>query len=553
MQLNKQSVYQIYVPSFADSNGDGLGDLAGITGKLEYIKNLGVSYIWLTPIYVSPMNDNGYDVAAYCSINPRFGTMTDFDKLIETATSLGLKVMLDMVLNHTSTQHEWFQKALAGEERYQNYYIFKDGTPGQPPTNWQSKFGGHAWHYVDKLGKWYLHLFDVTQADLNWDNPEVRAELYKVVNFWLDKGVKGLRFDVINLISKPKIFEDDTQGDGRRFYTDGPNIHSYLKELNQNTFGKYADVMTVGEMSSTSIENCLKYAGPKQDELHTVFNFHHLKLDYAGGDKWSLAPFNFMAMKQLFNQWQTQMQAGGALTALFWSNHDQPRVVSRLFSEGGNNSAYRRQSAVMLACATFLMYGVPYIYQGEEIAMPNAGFTGIDDYRDVETINYYKILRQSKSEAEALAIVAAKSRDNARTPMVWNGEKPGYGYTGGTPWLGFIKEAATINAENELNASGSVYRNFAKLLQLRQDYPALQSGTYEQLAAKHEHIYAYSRTLKEETVIVVCNFFNVKTSFNLENIGIYKLIFNNYNDATIHNTTMELKPYQAIVFIGGTL
>ena len=414
MNLRKQSVYQIYVPSFCDSNGDGMGDLPGITGKLNYIKSLGVNYIWLTPIYVSPMHDNGYDIANYYEINPQFGTMADFEELIAKAAELGLKVMLDMVFNHTSTEHEWFKKALAGDERYQNYYIFKDGVEGQPPTNWQSKFGGNAWQFVPALGKYYLHLFDKTQADLNWDNTEVRQEVYKAVNFWLAKGVKGLRFDVINLISKPKHFVDDTQGDGRRFYTDGENIHNYLKELNANTFGGHIDIMTVGEMSSTSIENCLKYASVKGDELHTVFNFHHLKLDYQAGDKWALAPFDFMAMKRLFNEWQSKMQSGGALTALFWSNHDQPRVVSRL----GDDGELRRESAAMLAAATYLMYGVPYVFQGEEIGMPNAGFTSIDEYRDVESLNYYKILTEKLSGTEALKVLAARSRDNSATSFV---------------------------------------------------------------------------------------------------------------------------------------
>jgi trehalose-6-phosphate hydrolase len=539
MDFKRQSVYQIYVPSFCDSNGDGIGDINGITSKLEYIKNLGVSYVWLTPIYVSPMKDNGYDVADYYEINPQFGSMKDFDNLIAKAKELDLKIMLDMVLNHTSTEHEWFKKALSGDKEYIDYYIFKDGVEGNPPTNWQSKFGGSAWQLVPSLNKYYLHLFDVSQADLNWANPKVRGELYKVVNFWLEKGVKGLRFDVINLISKPTVFTDDDIGDGRRFYTDGEHIHEYLKELNRETFGRFNDVMTVGEMSSTSIENCLKYASVDGDELHSVFNFHHLKLDYAGGDKWSLASFDFGAMKKLFNEWQTSMQAQQSLTALFWSNHDQPRVVSRL----GNDQELRYESATMLATATYLMYGIPYIYQGEEIAMPNANFIDINQYRDVESINYAKILTQKYSPEYALKVLAARSRDNARTPMVWDSKSSESKF-----WIDFIANAKAINVEADMGAEKSVYHAFAKIMKLRQDYQVFQSGIYQQQAIDNKHIYAYSRILDKAEAVIISNFFNEEVSIDYANLKDYQVLFNNYDTINWQGNNILLKPYQAIVF-----
>ncbi|MCX7951897.1 MAG: alpha,alpha-phosphotrehalase, partial [Clostridiales bacterium] len=424
--FRKIVVYQIYPKSFKDSNGDGFGDLMGVIEKLDYLSFLGVDYIWMTPFYVSPQRDNGYDVADYLNIDPRFGTMEDFDNLVKEANKRNIGIMLDMVFNHTSTEHKWFKRALNGEKKYKDFYIFKEKM-----TNWQSKFGGSAWEYVEKFGEYYLHLFDVTQADLNWDNEEVRKSIYDIVNFWLKKGVKGLRFDVINLISKPEVFEDDFEGDGRRFYTDGPNIHKYLKELNQNTFGKYDDVITVGEMSSTTIDNCIKYSNPEEKELSMVFNFHHLKVDYKDGDKWALMDFDFMELKNIFNTWQIGMQKGNGWSAVFWCNHDQPRIVSRF----GDDKKYHKESAKMLATAIHMLRGTPYIFQGEEIGMTNAYFDKIEDYRDVESINYYKILRENGlSHDEVMNIIMERSRDNSRTPMQWDNSLNA-GFTKGTPWI----------------------------------------------------------------------------------------------------------------------
>ena len=416
--FSNKVVYQIYPKSFRDTNGDGIGDIPGVMEKLDYLQDLGVDYLWLTPFFASPQRDNGYDVADYRKINPMFGTMEDVENLISESKKRGIGLMLDMVFNHTSTEHEWFQKALAGDEKYQNYYIFREGTADQCPTNWQSKFGGTAWEYVPELGKWYLHLFDVTQADLNWDNPEVREELKEILRFWKEKGIRAFRFDVINLISKPEKMEDDFEGDGRRFYSDGPHIHEYLKEMVRDT--GIEDFVTVGEMSSTSVEHCIRYSSPKEKELSMCFSFHHLKVDYKNGDKWALMEPDYRALKSLFEEWQMKMQTGNGWNALFWCNHDQPRIVSRM----GNETTYWKESAKMLAGMIHLMRGTPYIYQGEEIGMLNAHYPSIDQYRDVESLNYYQILiRQGKSEKEALEILSARSRDNSRTPMQWNDEK----------------------------------------------------------------------------------------------------------------------------------
>ena len=435
-------VYQIYPKSFKDSNGDGIGDLKGIIQKLDYIKNLGVDYIWLTPVFPSPQNDNGYDISNYYEIDPMFGTMADMEELIAQSKQRGMEIMFDMVFNHTSTEHEWFQKALAGEKEYQDYYIFKEGK--EVPTNWQSKFGGSAWEYVPSLQKWYLRLYDVTQADLNWDNPRVREELKKVVCFWKEKGVQGFRFDVINVISKPEVFENDSIGDGRRFYTDGPHVHEYLKELVHDT--GIENMITVGEMSSTSLQDCIRYSNPEEKELSMCFNFHHLKVDYKYGNKWEIMKPDRMALKNLFEQWQVTMQQHNGWNALFWCNHDQPRIVSRFGEEG----KYWGKSAKMLAACVHMMRGTPYIYQGEELGMTNPHFQKIQQYQDVESLNYYNILLQNgKTEQQALDILSARSRDNSRTPMQWTDGKNA-GFTEGKAWIEVGNNCQSINAQSQV-------------------------------------------------------------------------------------------------------
>lgn len=541
MKFSDKVVYQIYPKSFYDSNGDGLGDIRGIIGKLDYIASLGVDYIWSTPFFVSPMNDNGYDVANYREIDPRFGTMADVEELIAEADKRGLGLMFDMVFNHTSTAHEWFQQALKGEKKYLDYYIFKDGTADKPPTNWASKFGGNAWEYVEHLGKWYLHLFDVTQADLNWENPEVREELKEVLRFWKNKGVKGFRFDVVNLISKPAEFVDDTQGDGRRFYTDGRHVHEFLKELVKDS--GIEGMITVGEMSSTTLDNCIRYSNPDEDELSMVFNFHHLKVDYKDGDKWSLMPADIPALKKLFETWQVGMSNGGGWNAVFWCNHDQPRAVSRF----GDDENYHSESAKMLAAAIHFMRGTPYIYQGEELGMTNAKYTSIEQYRDVESLNYYKILLgQGKSETEALKIIGERSRDNGRTPMQWSAEKYA-GFSSVEPWLSSPENFTSFNVEAEERDENSVLNFYRQIVRLRKHKKIISDGSIDFFERENPNVLAYRRTLGDASLIVLCNFRNVDSSLDEKILADYfaqgyKKILGNYD-----GFAERLRPFEVIV------
>lgn len=546
MNFENKVVYQIYPKSFYDSNNDGIGDLNGITEKLDYIKHLGVDYIWITPFFVSPQRDNGYDVADYCNIDPTYGTMEDFDRLSAEAKKRGIGIMLDMVFNHTSTEHKWFKKALAGEKKYQDFYIFKKGEKNNPPTNWVSKFGGNAWEYVEELESYYLHLFDRTQADLNWENPEVREEIYKVVKFWLDKGVNGFRFDVVNLISKPEKFENDYQGDGRRFYTDGPKIHEYLKGLNQNTFGQKEDIITVGEMSSTSMENCFKYSGKDENELSMVFNFHHLKVDYKNKDKWALQPFDFQELKDILNSWQVGMQEHNAWSALFWCNHDQPRVVSRF----GDDKNYWKKSAKILGTVVHMLRGTPYIYQGEEIGMTNAYFDTISQYKDVESINYHKILMDSGlSDEEAMKIVMERSRDNGRTPMQWSDEING-GFSKGTPWIESIKNYKEINVKNQIDDEDSIFNYYRKLIALRKEHRVIALGKTIPLAENDKNVYMFKRVLENEELLVVTNFYNVECSIELDfEIKGYECILSNNGEKVTLEKNLKLQPYDALVFL----
>lgn len=550
-QWKKSVVYQIYPKSFYDYNGDGIGDLKGVTKKIDYLKDLGVDYIWLTPFYISPQRDNGYDIADYYKVDPRFGTMEDFEDMVKICEEKGIKVMLDMVFNHTSTEHEWFKKALEGDNKYKNYYIFKKGKEGKEPTNWKSKFGGSAWEYVEKFDEYYLHLFDKTQADLNWDNKELRQEIYNVVNFWIEKGVKGFRLDVINLISKPEIFKDDLNGDGRRFYTDGINIHKYLKELNENTFGKHDDIITVGEMSSTTIDNCIKYSNCDEKELSMVFNFHHLKVDYENGDKWTLKEFDFKELKDLFDNWQKGMEEGNGWNAVFWCNHDQPRILSRF----GDDKDYPKESAKMLATTIHMLRGTPYIYQGEEIAMTNPYYESIDKYRDVESINYYNILKQEgKKEEDIIKILQSKSRDNSRTPVQWNDSLNG-GFSKGKPWIEISKNYKDINVEKSLEDKDSVLNYYKKLIALRKEEDIIAYGDFNMVLKDHEKIFAYIRSYKDEKILVINNFYKDECKFNLpkdllEELDSYKgqVLISNYNDSSKNFKEFVIRPYESVVY-----
>lgn len=543
VELGGKVVYQIYPKSFQDTDGDGFGDLRGVIEHLDYLAELGVDYLWITPFFTSPQYDNGYNIADYRNIDPRYGTMEDFDELVREAAKRGMYLMMDMVLNHTSTKHEWFQKALKGDPKYRNYYIFKKGKNGLPPTNWVSKFGGNAWSYLPETDEYYLHLFHVTQADLNWENPEVRQDIYDTVNFWLEKGVKGLRFDVINLISKPDVYEDDLEGDGHRFYTDGPKIHQYLQELNENTFGKYDDVVTVGEMSSATLENSIRYSNPESNELSMIFSFHHLKVDYPSGNKWEIEPFRFHDLKKHLFTWQEEMEKGGGWNALFWCNHDQPRIVSRI----GNEKEYRVKSAKCLATAIHGLKGTPYIYQGEEIGMTNAGYTSIDEYMDIESLNYYNILKlQGKSEEEVIRILGAKSRDNSRTPMQWDASENA-GFTKGTPWLKVCDRYKEINTESR-HEPDSVFQYYKELVKLRKELPVIQKGSVTPLLREDKEILAYKREYQGKELYVFCNFFDgeVKVPYSIPEDC--RSILSNYGEE-ISPKELVLRPYEAVMFL----
>ena len=544
--FKKKVVYQIYPKSFKDTNGTGTGDLKGVIEKLDYLQTLGVDYIWLTPFYVSPQNDNGYDVADYYNIDPSYGTMEDVENLIAEAKKRNIYLMMDMVFNHVSTEHIWFKKAMAGEEKYLNYFFFKQGKANnQPPTNWNSKFGGPAWEYVEKFDKWYLHLFDKTQADLNWENPEVREEVKNIVRFWMEKGVKGFRFDVINLISKAG-FEDDfsVDGDGRSFYTDGPRIHEFLQELARDSFAKDKDIITVGEMSSTTMENCYKYAGEKTGELSMVFTFHHLKVDFMGNEKWVLVPTDFMKLKQLIFDWQINMEKNNAWNAVFWCNNDQPRVISRF----GSDDKYHKESGKMLATLIHCLRGTPYIYQGEEIGMTNPHFKSIEQYRDVESLNHYQILQdKGMTKEQALMILDVHSRDNSRTPMQWD-DSINAGFTTGTPWIQPADNYTEINVKNSLEDKDSIFYYYQKLIQLRKNYDVIAYGDIKPLLREDKRVFAYERNYKGQKLIVICNFY--PTTYEIElpyDLSNYKCILNNYkNEAKAKK--IALKPYETLVY-----
>ncbi|MDU0373664.1 alpha,alpha-phosphotrehalase [Staphylococcus pseudintermedius] len=503
----KSVVYQIYPKSFNDTTGNGEGDLKGIIEKLDYLQFLGVDYLWLTPIYDSPMNDNGYDIRDYYQVNAQFGDKEDLRTLIDEAHARGLKMMLDIVINHTSTEHEWFQQAQQSVDNpYRDYYFFRRSEDG-PPTNWLSKFGGNAWQYDEQTDAYYLHLFDVTQADLNWDNPEVRHALYEMMNYWIDFGVDGFRFDVINLISKD-TFEDSNEI-GKEYYTDGPRVHDYIHEMNRHTFGD-RDMMTVGEMSSTSIDHCIQYTNPERQELSSVFNFHHLKVDYRDGQKWTNQKFDLLQLKQILMEWQTKMYAGNGWNAIFWCNHDQPRVVSRFGSDA--TEVLRQQSAKTLAIALHLLQGTPYIYQGEEIGMTDPHFQSIQQYRDVESLNAYREMREAGiDEAEILTILGQKSRDNSRTPMQWNDEAHA-GFTTGTPWIEVANNYNTVNVEAAMADPESILYTYKKLIQLRHEHDIVTYGEVVPRYLDHPQLFVYERRYQGDTWLIIVNMTSEKVT-----------------------------------------
>lgn len=550
----KSVVYQIYPKSFHDTTGNGVGDLQGIISRLPYLNKLGVDVIWLTPIYASPQKDNGYDISDYYSIHEEYGTMDDFDELVEKAHQRDIKVIMDVVVNHTSTEHKWFKEARKSKSNpYRDYYIWKDPkADGSPPTNWESKFGGNAWELDEKTGQYYLHLFDVTQADLNWENEKLRKEVYEMMNFWFKKGVDGFRLDVINLISKNQSFPDDdgsiAPGDGRKFYTDGPRAHEFLHEMNNEVFSKH-ESLTVGEMSSTTIDHCIQYSNPESKELSMTFNFHHLKVDYPNGEKWALGEMDFLSLKEILSTWQTGMNKGNGWNALFWCNHDQPRVVSRY----GNDKEYHKESAKMLATTIHMMQGTPYIYQGEEFGMTDPKFNSIEEYRDVESLNMYNILKEKgMSDEEILEILKRKSRDNSRTPVQWN-SSPHAGFTSGTPWIDVASNYKEINAKNALADSDSIFYHYQKLISLRKQYDVITTGNYKLLLENDPQIFAYLRQTFNEKLLVVNNFYDQYTEFILPEHVIVEgynrdILLSNYKDSSLSFESLKLRPYESIIF-----
>lgn len=563
MGFHNATVYQVYPKSFADADGDGVGDLRGIIERVPYIASLGVDYVWLNPFYPSPGRDNGYDISDYCAVDPAMGTMEDFDELSAALAAHGISPMLDMVFNHVSTSHEWFQRALAGEDRYREYfYIRRAKADGSLTTNWVSKFGGPAWaRFLSEGGdadEYYLHLFDPTQADLNWHNPQVRAEAARVVNFWRAHGVKAFRFDVINLIGKTEPLADAVPGrDDRYVYTDGPAVHDFLRELNEASFGQDPDSVTVGEMSSTSIPACVDYTAPHRRELTMVFNFHHLKVDYERGAKWTRMEPDIAQLKRILDEWQRGLQAGGGWNALFWNNHDQPRAINRF----GDADTYRIETATMLATLIHLNRGTPFIYMGEEIGMTDPEYASIDDYVDVEARNAYAALvAGGMDEDAAFDIVRAKARDNARTPMQWD-DGPNAGFSTATPWLRPTNQA-TINVACE-EAEGRILPYYRALVALRKRLPIISEGGYEGYAMDNDDVVAYVRTPPEgdagaARLLVVCSMrpHPVEVAIAAEYRRGRVLIGNNAERPTSFEetplpATLTLAPYEAIALLAG--
>ena len=536
MALDKgKVVYQTYPKSYKDTTGNGIGDFRGIIEKIPYLAKLGVDMVWLNPFYPSPQRDNGYDISDYMAVDPLFGDMADFEEMVRIGKEHKIDFMLDMVLNHCSTEHEWFQKALAGDQYYQDFFFIQD-----QPTDWQSKFGGSAWAPFGDTGKYYLHLFDETQADLNWRNPNVRKELFKVVNFWRDKGVKGFRFDVINLIGKDEVLVDCPENEGKPAYTDKPIVHDYLRMMNQATFGSDDSFMTVGEMSSTTMENCVLYSSPDRQELSMTFNFHHLKVDYKDGQKWTLSPFDFEELKNLYHSWGKEMSDKNGWSALFWNNHDQPRALNRFV----DIQHFRNEGATMLAASIHLSRGTPYIYMGEEIGMVDPDYDSMADYVDVESINAYQmLLKEGKSEQEAFQIIQAKSRDNSRIPMQWDTSENA-GFTKGIPWLKVGKSYKDINVENEIQ--GPIFSFYQNLIRLRKEMPIISEGSYKPALEDSKQVYAFERQYEDEKLLVLNNFY--ATEVEIELPAPYQngqILISNYEDVEVSEKIL-LKPYQTL-------
>ncbi|MGG5460656.1 glycoside hydrolase family 13 protein [Clostridium sp. B9] len=530
-------VYQIYPRSFNDSNNDGIGDINGIREKLDYLKVLGIDVIWLSPVYKSPNDDNGYDISNYCDIMDEFGTMEDMDNLLKEANERGIKILMDLVVNHTSDEHKWFIEAKKSKDNeYRDYYVWRNPVDGKEPNELGSTFGGSAWEYDEASGQYYLHLFSKKQPDLNWENEKVRKEVWDLINFWIEKGIGGFRMDVIDLIGK---IPDEM------IKENGPKLHEYLREMNEKSFGQH-DLLTVGETWGATPEVAKLYSNPMRNELSMVFQFEHISLDKIPGKrKWDLKPLDLRDLKRVLSKWQTELDGEG-WNSLFWNNHDLPRIVSRW----GNDKEYRVESAKMLATLLHGMKGTPYIYQGEELGMTNIKFESIDMYDDIEIHNMYKErIAQGYKHEDVMESIYAKGRDNARTPMQWNDSDFG-GFSTVEPWLGVNPNYKTINAKNALEDKNSIFYHYKKLIEIRKESDTIIYGDYELLNPEDENIFAYTRELNGEKLLIVCNFKENPAKFvfeeNLDKTP--KILLSNYEDSSINIDNLNLRPYEAIMY-----
>ncbi|PFA69489.1 glucohydrolase [Bacillus sp. AFS015802] len=543
-------VYQIYPRSFMDSNGDGIGDIKGIISKLDYLKKLGIDVVWLSPVYESPNDDNGYDISNYKKILDEFGTMADWEEMLREMHKREMKLVMDLVVNHSSDEHGWFVESRKSKDNpFRDYYIWREGKDGREPNNWESVFSGSAWEYDEATDEYFLHIFSKKQPDLNWENPKLRGEIYDMMKFWLDKGIDGFRMDVINFISKVPGLPDAPNPEGNRYasgheyFMNGPLIHEFLNEMNQEVLSRY-DVMTVGEMPGVTPEEAVLYTGEDRDEVNMVFQFEHMDVDSGPGGKWDVIPFDLVKLKTILTKWQTNLHGKG-WNSLYWNNHDQPRIVSRL----GDDGEYRVKSAKMLATLLHLMQGTPYIYQGEELGMTNVRFSSIDEYKDIETLNMYREkIAQGMNPDEIMKSIYIKGRDNARTPMQWNSGNQG-GFTEGEPWIAINPNYKEINAEKVLNDSGSIFYHYQKLIALRKEHDIIPYGSFELHYADHPSVYAYTRTYGNEKILVLCNVSGEKqvidnvASFDIKQANI--LISNEENN---NDDPFTLNPWEATAY-----
>lgn len=546
-------VYQIYPRSFCDSNGDGIGDLNGITSKMDYLKELGIDVIWLSPVYESPNDDNGYDISNYRGIMKEFGTMEDFDRMLAAAHERGIRIVMDLVVNHTSDEHPWFVESRKSKENpYRDYYFWREGKDGKEPNNWGSCFSGSAWEYDKTTDMYYLHLFSKKQPDLNWDNPKVRDAVFDMMDWWCQKGIDGFRMDVISMISKVPGLPDGPKAPGALYGSygpysvHGPHVHEYLQEMNRRVLSKY-DLLTVGECAGATVEQAAKYASLDGKELNMVFQFEHTGLSSNGPlGKWTDKKIDLRELKEVMSRWETGLE-GKAWNSLYWCNHDQPRMVSRL---GNDSPQFREYSAKTLAVCLHMMQGTPYVYQGEELGMTNVPFEKLEDYRDIESLNAYEeeVGRGSVTPDEMLHYLRCRSRDNARTPVQWDDSEHA-GFTIGTPWIMVNPNYKEINAKEQLSRKDSVFYFYKKLIRLRKEYDIIPYGTYQLLLPEDPDLFVYERKLGEERLLVICNFsekelsYEVPEEFSAENA---KLLMANYEDAKIA-AHLTLRPYESLV------